>query len=484
MKRAISFFLSAAIILSSVPSAAQRGGSGFEGGIRRNERDSAKLKSYREVVYVTGKPVELSGTIETRLAARSIRYVYTLKNEEKEVSLSRNVTVDRKLSPSNDNTQVVEVNNLASYKEEIKAPEGTYKLEEYQFYNSTVDDNQPVVTHYQGSWNGKKRFSVNGDEGEISVATTGNIYGFEQFWGATEKQVARHEIEFTPKTEGGEKSSWSGTADTETYINKTVRDSYIPHANTVSSFDGIYTLSESEESFVKYEYDLPYTEDSEKDFRNIGSGEMSLKTTPTQEQLYIPRYRDIKSHWGEMYIKKLAGLQAENISKEYFLPDRYITREEFAVWLSKALKLEKEEFGSTRSQVSSSEPRFNDISSRHPNYSYIQNIRNRKIMNGVGENKFEPDSFLTREAAATIVSRALGIERIAPNLPFRTHFRDDDRISIWAKKSVYSVNQVGIMHGYAGSFSPGGTLTRAEASALIERIIDYIRVDLKREYGI
>lgn len=501
MKKIISSILATAMLLSPMTSEAQRGESGFEGGIRRNERNSAKSKQYKEMLYITGEPIVLEGTLEAKVATKSIRYKYELENAKEGITLSRNITVERKLSPSEDNTQVVEVNNITSYKEEITVePAGggdttEYELDEYQFYNSTVDDNQPMVTHYQGSWNGKKVYLVNEDEAKLTQTITGNTFGFEQFWGATEKQVVRYELDYEPneatnteEPEGGEtteepEESWSGTVDTQVSINKTVRDTYIPHTNTVSSFDGIYTLSEADETVMKCSYDLPL-EGDKNGYRNIGTETLSYSTTPTQEQLYIPRYSDIKTHWGEMYIKKLAGLQAASISQKYFLPDQNITREEFAVWLIKSLKLEEEDISSTRFQTAESEPRFEDISRRHPNYSYIQNIRNRRIMTGVGDNRFEPDASLTREEAAVIIARALGIERIAPNLPFATSYGDDKNISTWAKKAVFSVNQVDIMYGYGGNFMPKGTLTRAEAAALVERIIDYVRVDLKREYGI
>lgn len=496
MKKIICMGIASLMLLIPIASEAQRGETGFEGGIRRNERDISKSKSYKEMLYITGEPIELTGTLETKVASRSISYKYELENFDKSIVLSRNITVERKLSPSDDNTQVVEVNNITGYKEEITAEDKEYELVEYQFYNSTVDDNQPMVTHYQGSWNGKKMYTVNEDEAELTQTITGNTFGFEQFWGATEKQVIRYELDYEPKEtadgEGGEaegeeaEGPWSGTVDTKVSINKTVRDTYIPHSNTVSSFDGIYTLSEADETVMKYDYDLPEMEleENPNNYRNRGSGSINYRTTPTQEQLYIPRYTDIKTHWGEMYIKKLAGLQAASISQKYFLPDQNITREEFAVWLIKSLKLEEIESSSTRGQTAESEPRFEDISRRHPNYDYIQNVRNRRIMGGVGDNKFEPDSHLTREAAATIVARALGIERLAPNLPFETDYVDDRNISDWAKKAVYSVKQVDIMHGYEGNFAPKGTLTRAEAAALIERIIDYVRIDLKGEYGI
>lgn len=492
MKRVVSVALAAIMLLSPIASEAQRGGTGFEGGIRRNERDSSKSKSYKEVIYITGEPVELAGTLETKVAAKSIRYKYELENVEKGVTLSRNLTLARELSPSEDKTQVVEVNKITKYKEEIEADGDEYELVEYQFHNSTVDDNQPMVTHYQGSWNGKKVYAVNEDEAELTQTITGNTFGFDQFWGATEKQVLRYELEYEPNestnTEDPEGEAgagpWSGTVDTQVSINKTVKDAYIPHTNTVSSFDGIYTLSEGDETVMKYDYNLPILGENPNNYRNIGSGATSYRTTPTQEQLYIPRYVDIKTHWGEMYIKKLAGLQAASIQQKYFLPDQNITREEFAVWLVKSLRLEGMEKDSTREQTAGGEPKFEDVSKRHPNYDYIQNVRDRKIMNGVGDNRFGPEEHLTREEAAVIIARALGIERLAPNLPFYTSYGDDGNISIWAKKAVYSVNQVDIMSGYGGNFMPKGTLTRAEAAALVERIIDYMRVDLKGEYGI
>lgn len=487
MKKLIAVVLSMVFLLSPLGAFAQRGGVGFDGGIRRNERDGEDTKQYKEVVYVSGEAVVMEGTLQTRKDRRSIRYRVELEaqaggEDEEEMTLSRNIRVSRDLRPSADGTQVVEVNNLSSYDETITMGDREYELMEYQFYNSTVDDNQPVVTHYQGSWNAKKRYSVDDGQAELLVEMTGNTNGFDQFWGGVEHQSIKSEYKYSSLDPESEEDWW-GTVETRVLANKTVRDTYIPHVNTTSSFDGIYTLSEVEDMVMKYQYNMPI-DVGLPNYRNIGDGEISFRTTPTQEQLYIPRYIDIKSHWGEMYIKKLAGLQAADLSKEYFLPDENISREEFAVWVAKALRLENIEATSTRGQVNNSLPRFEDIGLRHPNYNYIQNIKNRRIMTGVGGNRFEANGYLTRQEAATIMARALGIERIAPNMPFQTHYRDDREIDSWAKKAVYSVSQVGIMQGFNSNFSPRATLSKAEAAALIERLIDYIRFDLKNEYGI
>lgn len=108
---------------------------------------------------------------------------------------------------------------------------------------------------------------------------------------------------------------------------------------------------------------------------------------------------------------------------------------------------------------------------------------NKGVIKGITLETFEPDSFLTREQAATIMVRALGLEQKAPDPNFATHYKDDKKISDYARDSVYVATEIGLLEGKDNNtFDPRGKLTRAESAAIIERFLRYLEADLKENY--
>ena len=96
------------------------------------------------------------------------------------------------------------------------------------------------------------------------------------------------------------------------------------------------------------------------------------------------------------------------------------------------------------------------------------------IVHGVGNNKFDPDSQLTREQAATLMARiaeALGF-------PFQQHpvtFKDKADISSWALESIGQALGAGIMFGTGDNvFSPKGSYTREQSIITMVRLNSYI----------
>ena len=52
-------------------------------------------------------------------------------------------------------------------------------------------------------------------------------------------------------------------------------------------------------------------------------------------------------------------------------------------------------------------------------------------------------------------------------------YNDADEISDYAKESVNTLTAENILSGSDGSFMPGKQTTRAEAAAMIEKMLDY-----------
>ncbi|KPU27433.1 S-layer protein [Caloranaerobacter sp. TR13] len=486
----ITIVLVLVLILHSLTVYAQINNAGFEGGIHKNEMDYKKTKQYKEVIFLTGKPILLEGKVAIKIKEKKLEYKYELSSKDGQATLKRDIKLERIIDDNSHPSQKIEVNNILDYKEEIIVKDNgnqtTYTLVDYQFHNSTIDDTQPIVDFYSGNWLGTKTYSINQNEGQVVVEITGNIYGYDHYWGATETQKIHKDINYSLNS-GDTTLNWYGYADIDVSFNKTKSIEYFENAAYLSSFDGGYTLTEQEETIMEYKYDLPYLNQNNivDGLRNVGNGVERFETLPTQKKMYIPKFEDIKGYWAEWDIKKLAGLQIIDTDGKYFGGNLPIERQEFAKWIVKAMKLVKDENKPKRSYVKPevNPPVFSDVTREHPDYEYIKVIKEKGIMNGVGDNKFMPEGNLTRAQAVTIIIRALGVERLAPNSPFTTRFKDDNEIPEWAKKSVYVADQIGLVKGTPeGYFYPNDYMTRAEAAVFLSRFINYLQEDFKTYY--
>lgn len=100
------------------------------------------------------------------------------------------------------------------------------------------------------------------------------------------------------------------------------------------------------------------------------------------------------------------------------------------------------------------------------------------IVNGVGNDLFNPEGHLTREEMAAIAVRYLtvffpdamaSIEATATNVV--PSFSDAAQISSWAVDHVEQCRKMGILHGdQAGRVNPQGTLSRAETAVVLANL--------------
>lgn len=92
------------------------------------------------------------------------------------------------------------------------------------------------------------------------------------------------------------------------------------------------------------------------------------------------------------------------------------------------------------------------------------------IIKGVGNNKFLPDSFITREEAATILHRICKLSDKQSYGETGT-YSDDSLISDWARESVYRMQIAGIMNGVGNNrFAPKDGYTTEQTITTILRI--------------
>ncbi|WDV46038.1 S-layer homology domain-containing protein [Clostridiaceae bacterium M8S5] len=473
------------IISLSTSSFAQINNAGFEGGINKDEQDYKREKQYKEVIFITGKPVVLYGKVKMLVKDKKLTYDYVdMKSKDGTVTMKKKIELERIIEDNESIKQVREENNIVKYKEEISDSNGdTYVLEDYQFHNSTIDDNQPMINYYSGNWLGTKTYMINDGERKIISETTGGIYGYDHYWGATETQKIKQYLKkVNTKTD---KIEWTGSSEMNISFNRTKEMEYFDNLPYQASFSDGYTLTEKKETVMKYSYDMPYLgSKSTSNVRNKGTGVERYDTLPTQKKLYIPKYEDIKGIWSQWDIKRLAGLGVFDSSKKFFGPKLPAERGEFARWLGKTMNLVKEDNKPKRSftKKDANTPVFVDVTRENPDYEYIKIIKERGIMSGVGKGSFMPKGKLTRAQAITIVIRSIGLERLAPNPPFRTSFKDDSSIPQWAKKSIYVAKQINLLSGNNGYVYPNDYMSREEAAAFLNRFINYLQVELKDEY--
>lgn len=171
-------------------------------------------------------------------------------------------------------------------------------------------------------------------------------------------------------------------------------------------------------------------------------------------------FTDINGHWAEKSIIEAAnkGL-IDGYPNGKFLPNGSITRTEFAVMLSRSLKLEVQD-----------ELTFTDTS-KIPNWakSDVAKAVKAGFIQGYQDNSFRGDQPITRAEIAVMVARSLNLKAAdGSKLPFV----DSSSIPSWAKGSVELAVDKGIMQGSSGNkFVPNDNATRAEATVMILRLL-------------
>lgn len=101
------------------------------------------------------------------------------------------------------------------------------------------------------------------------------------------------------------------------------------------------------------------------------------------------------------------------------------------------------------------------------------------IMGGIGDGKFNPDGYISREMAATILTRLIHKQGITVNNKATHNFTDIDQASNWAKDSIqYISGCLGrgrfIMSGANGEFNPKNYYTREQAYISMYRLSGFL----------
>lgn len=198
-----------------------------------------------------------------------------------------------------------------------------------------------------------------------------------------------------------------------------------------------------------------------------------FKVTPTRAidtaLLSMPEeavFEDIADYtWASEQIEELFKKDIINTKGEgIFMPGEAVTRGDFAMFLVRALGL-----------TSDVTENFDDVPA---NAEYAKELACGKalgILQGVGDNKFNPEGTITRQDLMTICARGLKYaQKLADeDLTVLDKFSDKDNVAEYALSSVASMVKSGIVIGDDNNLlSPYGTATRAETAVIIYRILN------------
>ncbi len=486
-KRIATLILTLILLVSSIPSFGVEI-PGYEGGIN-NENN------YKEVIFITGEPIEMEGTLKIKIdeknrkgiKERNYTYNYDLNNLKLGATLKRTIKLVETFETNG--KQTTSQKTLDKYTENLRINGKTYqvKTDDYQWNQGQVIHETGLVEYYAGDWSARKTYKVDRGEEEITVQTIGNLVGYDSPWSATQTQTLHYIIEYQNKLQ--EDEQWEGTATVEASYNKTKDYGYVENVPNQISFKGGFKLTEKHENVLKYSYDLPKLGGTG---RNIGQDSMSIDTNPKITRLNIPALRDVRGLPSEEDILFIASMDGFSLTATNLGPYTAVSRGDFARALANTMDIEvpeAEEDTNTRNRRSNrnrsnaqeEKPRYIDVPKKHRNYPYIEGVSRRNIMIGVGKGRFEPDRELTKAEATTILIRLLGFQNLAPIGNYSTGFKDDSSIPSWAKDHVYMAKELNIIPRDE-YFHPNKAITKEETAILLTNFIHYLQKQLKYDY--
>jgi len=170
-------------------------------------------------------------------------------------------------------------------------------------------------------------------------------------------------------------------------------------------------------------------------------------------------FSDVQTSWAKDHIltSYLSGWM-NGISATAFSPDAPLTRAQAAAVFVRLCGLEA---------VKDSAFRFSDCAGSWAE-AYIDTARRHGLIEGVGNNRFEPMRSVTREEIAVMLSRMLRYTDNGAQAAFPDVTED---MNAWSFEAIRILAANDVLRGYPdGLFRPGGLVTRAEVTAMLSRI--------------
>ena len=169
--------------------------------------------------------------------------------------------------------------------------------------------------------------------------------------------------------------------------------------------------------------------------------------------------KDYEGHWAQATIEKwLNEGRVSGYPDGSYKPDNKVTRAEFVKMVNGIIDYSK-----------MSDITYKDVAQGQWYYDYVRTAQSIGYISGYSSNEFGPNDYITREQAASILTR---IQYLKNNAAGADKFSDKKSLSSWAAEAVGAASEAGFISGYVdGSFQPKRSLTRAEAITMLDNVL-------------
>jgi len=235
-----------------------------------------------------------------------------------------------------------------------------------------------------------------------------------------------------------------------------------PVVGGVTLTAGTYTIWYENEASLKKKLKLV----TKYDIKGTGSWSLGQETSDTWNyySLWLNGcyFADAQDHWAsESILDSYLNGWVNGASATSFEPDASLTRAQAAVILTRALGLS-----------GGSGADFDDTTD-HWARAEILTARQYGLINGIGDNLFDPDAPITREQMAVLLNNLKDYLTSAVS-GSSAHYTDvSEEDNAWSIDAIEAMSALGILTGFPdGSFLPQESLTRAEMTVLMKRFMD------------
>ena len=240
--------------------------------------------------------------------------------------------------------------------------------------------------------------------------------------------------------------------------------------NQMSSEQGFYALvaidrAENGKNALYRMGDV--TKNTSKPASNVSKGNADASVKVPGVTAPGTTFTDIKNHANKAAIEELASRGIINgMGKGTFLPNKTMTRAEFAAIVTRALGLAAKD---TKA--------FTDVPSSKWYAGYIGTANSSGIVNGVGSGKFNPDGTITRQEAAAMVARAAklcGLDTAMDAASIKdmlAQFGDYRGVASWAKEPLAFCYSAGILDQSDLNIEPTKAILRCEIAQMLYNML-------------
>ncbi|MCL1884573.1 MAG: S-layer homology domain-containing protein [Defluviitaleaceae bacterium] len=453
---------------------------------RRNSRNDEIEMVYSEFIFLGGEPVLFEGTLTITPgspAAGSTAGTYRVEHEvseseaveDGEVSIERVMEFDVQYGLSGSQMIYTYIIDRDEWEEVITTPAGTFTLDPVRssFVISIIEDRTPGISFYRGDISARLVYT-GGPDGETIVEKVGEFYGFATAWSATETH--RTNVTIT-------NDNWALQYQIRPSVTVNKDLQFVRNEVTQISFEGNYR--EQHRSFAGLRYDIFIKPQHMWEVPDYGWH--SMERFNVFEQLPAPDLSFLRGHPAEDDIHRLFAMQILQGDPRFFVPNQAITRGQFLTALARAIKLPVEEVvlpRAARGQQPVALTLFSDVTSQRPEFRYIQAINRAGVAFGRADGKFYFDYPISRQEAIVTTIRALGLTNLGLNPTVVSPFMDSDYIAYWAIRDVNVALMLDLIAPDAeGNFHPRRAMSKAEAAAMFNHLLEYLRNGIVRHYS-